>query len=161
MYALLQMCERMMKLNEQVLLNQVLASPELQRWIIEMNQKQLFEQGINRLGIKLEDADKGGYTVSGFYKGYSPRTKEIKRKKGQPYDRVTLKDTGEFYASFRIELRPGELEIVANPMKDGESLFTRWGEEVLGLTEENMQKLIEFIREKIVQEIAKQIRGVA
>lgn len=52
-------------------------------------EEQLFEQGINRLGVDIMD-----------YAPYSPLTIAIKEEKGQPTNRVTLRDTGDFEASF-------------------------------------------------------------
>ena len=60
--------------------------------IVDMNaEEQLYEHGQNRLGVDISD-----------YQPYTRRTVEIKKIKGQPYDRVTLRDTGEFEASFFI-----------------------------------------------------------
>lgn len=59
-------------------------------YIVDMNaEEQLFEQGINRLGVDIMD-----------YAPYSPLTIAIKEEKGQPTNRVTLRDTGDFEASF-------------------------------------------------------------
>ena len=59
-------------------------------YIVDMNaEEQLFEQGINRLGVDISD-----------YAPYSPVTIEIKRLKGQPTNRVTLRDEGDFESSF-------------------------------------------------------------
>ena len=50
--------------------------------ITDMNSEdQLYEQGVNRLGVNIMD-----------YAPYSPLTIEIKKEKGQPYNRVTLRD---------------------------------------------------------------------
>ena len=46
---------------------------------------QLYEQGVNALGVSIDS-----------YKPYTDLTIEIKKEKGQPYDRVTLRDTGDF-----------------------------------------------------------------
>ena len=97
--------ERVLQLDERYLINQILNNQEIKNWLIKMNKEQLFVDGVNNLGIKLDVADKvGGYTVSGFYKGYSPFTKEKKKEKGLPSDHVTLYDTGEFYDSFKVEI---------------------------------------------------------
>ena len=60
--------------------------------ICELNSdKQLYEKGENALGVSIDT-----------YRPYAPLTIEIKTMKGQPTDRVTLKDTGDFYESFFI-----------------------------------------------------------
>lgn len=54
--------------------------------VIDANaEEQLFERGENRLGVSIAD-----------YQPYSPVTVEEKRLRGQPYNRVTLRDTGRF-----------------------------------------------------------------
>lgn len=52
-------------------------------------EEQLYEQGINRLGVDIMD-----------YAPYSPVTIEIKKALGQPTNRVTLRDEGDFESSF-------------------------------------------------------------
>jgi hypothetical protein len=53
-------------------------------FIIDANaEEQLFEQGINRLGVDIMD-----------YRPYTPLTIAIKEEKGQPTNRVTLRDEG-------------------------------------------------------------------
>src|SRR5574344_2026493 len=58
---------------------------------------QLYEQGVEGRGISIMD-----------YQPYTARTIKIKQKKGQPYDRVTLRDTGEFHS--RSEEHTSELQ---------------------------------------------------
>ena len=58
--------------------------------ITDMNSEdQLYEQGINRLGVNIMD-----------YAPYSPLTIEIKKEKGQPYNRVTLRDEATLSSPF-------------------------------------------------------------
>jgi hypothetical protein len=67
-----------------------------------------------------------------------------KRKKGQPTDRVTLKDTGDFYSSFQVLPFKGGFIIDADPIKEDTNLFDRYGEDILGLNDENLQLIIKF-----------------
>ena len=76
-------------------------------YIVDMNaEEQLFEQGINRLGVDIMD-----------YAPYSPLTIAIKEEKGQPTNRVTLRDTGDFEASFFLEVGDKQFEIKASDFK--------------------------------------------
>lgn len=104
--------------------------------IIGLNTKGQLEKGINSKGESL--ASVGG--------GYSPITIDIKRAKGQPVDRVTLKDTGDFYDTFNVQVREGEIVITANTIKDDDDLIDRWGSDIIGLTDENLDKLIIFAK---------------
>ena len=62
--------------------------------IIDANVSQLYDKGINRLGVSIMD-----------YAPYTPATVAIKRAKGQPTNRVTLRDTGDFHNDFFIKFR--------------------------------------------------------
>ena len=135
------------RLNENQIIDEILSDKAFQAFIINLNtEEQLFKQGINALNVKLADVD-NPYTEATI-EGTSQF--EGKRSKGQPFDRVTLKDTGEFYESFRITLNKNNFVISSDPIKDGTSLFQRWGKEIEGLTPENLQLVIDEIRKKMV-----------
>ena len=79
---------------EQELKDEILKHEEV---IVNMiAEEQLFEQGIEGRGIKIMS-----------YQPYKPSTIKRKLKKGQPTDRVTLRDTGEFHASLHVEFDEG------------------------------------------------------
>lgn len=100
-------------------------------YIIYMNaQEQLYERGINRLGVKISD-----------YAPYAPLTIEIKKAKGQPTNRVTLRDEGDFESSFHLEVGDTQFEIRASDPKT-EELIKKYGRQILGLTDENLEELI-------------------
>ena len=100
-------------------------------YIIDMNaEEQLFEQGVNRLGVHIMD-----------YAPYSPLTIAIKEEKGQPTNRVTLRDEGDFESSFYLEVGDKQFEIKASDFKT-EDLIKKYGRQILGLTDENINKLI-------------------
>lgn len=98
--------------------------------IVEMNSEdQLYEQGIDRNGVQIAS-----------YAPYSPITVELKRIKGQPTGRVTLRDEGDFHYSFYIEFQPGGFEIKASDWKT-DMLVKGYGEAILGLTDDNFKDL--------------------
>lgn len=104
---------------------------ENEAYIIDMNaENQLYEQGINNLGVNISD-----------YMPYSPYTIAIKEEKGQPTDRVTLRDEGDFESSFFVEAGNTQFEIKAADFKT-EDLIKKYGRQILGLTDENIAKLI-------------------
>lgn len=112
--------------------------------IIELNTgEQLYDRGIDSTGKRLDEI--GG--------GYAPYTILLKEMKAQPTDRVTLKDTGAFYRSFKVILNgQNEIEIIANTMKESTDLIKEWGRDIIGLTDRNLQKVIDMARE-IIQDI--------
>ena len=118
-------------------------------FIVDMNaESQLFDEGINRLGVSIMD-----------YEPYSPVTIEIKKAKGQPYNRVTLHDEGDFAASFFIEADDKQFEIKASDFKT-EDLVKRYGRQILGLTDENKNVLRwEYVYPDILEQAKKKIYG--
>ena len=118
-------------------------------YIIDMNaEEQLFEQGVNRLGVSIMD-----------YAPYSPVTIEIKEAKGQPTNRVTLRDEGDFESSFFLEVGDKQFEIKASDFKT-EDLIKKYGRQILGLTDENIAILIwQYIYPDLMDETKKQIYG--
>ena len=100
-------------------------------YIVDMNAEiQLYEEGVNRLGVSIMD-----------YAPYRPLTIAIKEEKGQPTNRVTLRDTGDFESSFYIEVGDRQFEIKASDWKT-EGLIKKYGRQILGLTDENILSLI-------------------
>jgi hypothetical protein len=118
-------------------------------FICDMNaEQQLFEQGVNRLGVKISD-----------YAPYSPYTIEIKKMKGQPTDRVTLRDTGDFHESFYITVGNDRFEIKASDWKT-EKLMKKYGRGILGLTQENLAELIwQYIYPELLKTAKETIYG--
>lgn len=118
-------------------------------YIIDMNaEEQLFEQGVNRLGVSIMD-----------YAPYSPVTIAIKEAKGQPTNRVTLRDEGDFESSFFLEVGDKQFEIKASDFKT-EDLIKKYGRQILGLTDENIAILIwQYIYPDLMDEAKKQIYG--
>lgn len=104
--------------------------------IIEMVTKdQLYERGINGRGVSIAS-----------YQPYAPRTIRVKIKKGQPTDRVTLKDTGEFYNSFDVVFDENGFYITSDDEK-AQYLVEKYGRNIFRLTDENLTILLrEYIR---------------
>jgi hypothetical protein len=102
--------------------------------ICELNSdKQLYEKGENAMGVSIDT-----------YRPYEPLTIEIKTIKGQPTDRVTLKDTGDFYESFFISADNEGFFIDATDWKRDE-LVEKYGAEIFGLTDKNKTYLAKEI----------------
>ncbi len=131
-------------LDDNKIINQILSNKSFQEFIIDLNTEgQLFDKGINSLGVKLSD-------IGGLY---SPVTIELSKAKGRPKksaSSINLFDTGDYYKSFKIVLFNYSFDIVSDPIKDDSNLFDDWGKEIEGLTEENLQKVIDAIRSKII-----------
>lgn len=63
---------------------------------------------------------------------YHPKTIQIKAAKGQPIDRVTLKDTGDFYDGIFVDVNRVSLIIDSIDIKSA-SLRAKYSERIFGL----------------------------
>lgn len=111
--------------------------------IVDMIHKQLYNEGINGQGESIMG-----------YAPYRPRTIHNKKRKGQPYDRVTLKDTGAFYRSMKLKRISGGFSIVASDPKTNK-LLAKYKPTVLRLTNENLSILLNT---KIRPELIKRLK---
>jgi len=111
--------------------------PEMVGELIEENaamvedlQTAQLEAGIDSEGEKITPA-------------YSVNTVAIKKAKGQPHDRVTLKDTGAFHrAMFLSGGQAGQFS-VGNSDPKAAKLEDKYGPEIFGLTDGSKQELID------------------
>ncbi len=110
---------------------------ETQKFLIESLQDQLFITGEDGNGLSLGD--------------YSPVTVKIKRAKGQPTDRITLKDTGEFYNSYEIDPFKGGFFINADGKKKDTDLFFQYGEDILKPNEETSTLIAEYYEQRLFE----------
>jgi hypothetical protein len=147
MNKLISLLNKVQKLNQSELLNQAVTNPKVEKLILDLNRiDQLFNFGEDSEGISLGVyADSTKFGTSKF-KG--------KIEKGQPIDRVTLKDTGEFYESFNINEKFNGIEIEANDIHD---LIGRYGQDILGLSESSFDDALQYIRGFILAEIRKEL----
>lgn len=114
--------------------------------LIDMNaQDQLYAKGVNRLGVRIDE-----------YQPYRPLTIQVKIEKRQPYDRVTLKNTGEFYDSFYVETAEDRFYIKASDEKTN-WLIKKYGAEIFGLTNDS---LAEFINDYVKDEAYNRVKEI-
>lgn len=122
------LANRVKSLNINDMIHELSENTEFMDYIIELNTKnQLYDKGVNSLNVSIGD--------------YSPKTKGIKQEQGQPFDRVTLNDTGAFYESFITYFNGKDIVISANVIKDTSDLISDWGKEILGLNEDSLTLL--------------------
>lgn len=107
---------------------------------------QLYDQGIEGRGISIMS-----------YQPYTARTIQIKQKKGQPYDRVTLRDTGEFYSSLHVEFDDDGFYVTSTDDK-AKYLLARYGKTIFRLTNQNFTELLRnYIRPELQQKLKEKI----
>ena len=107
--------------------------------------EQLYNQGIDELG-----------QIIGTYSQYTAMLNPDKAF-GTPY---TLYDTGAFYSSMVITVLESAIEIDADPIKVDEfgqttDLFSEYGDEIIGLTDEHKTLLADELITRFQKEAAR------
>lgn len=115
-------------MNADIIWNHVFSDKEFQTWILDLiRDDQLMEKGVDETG-----------KVIGTYSWATQNIYNSSKIEGEHY---TLFDTGDFYKSMVILLGTNYFEIDADPIKENANLFTKYGEGIIGLTEESLEKL--------------------
>lgn len=113
--------------------------------IVELiSQKQLYELGIEGYGKSIME-----------YRPYKPRTIADKRRKQQPYTRVTLKDKGNFYRQMYVVFENDGFYITSRS-KVTPILTKKYGRSIFRLTDKNLSYLL---REHIRKEFVKRLKA--
>jgi hypothetical protein len=108
----------------------------LAKAIAETNADQMFA------GLRADDTE--------IEPAYKPFTIAIKKEKGQPTDRVTLKDTGEFHRSIFVKFEGDKIIIDSdNDLRD--KLVKKYGATIFGLTKQNKTALIHVLEKRLNQ----------
>lgn len=111
-------------------------------------QNQLYERGINGTGVEIMS-----------YEPYRPRTIKNKQRKVQPYNRVTLKDTGEWYNSLRLVYDVDGFFITSTDEKNT-YLKKKYGPTILRLTNENLSMILnKYIRPNLKVKLEKYLKN--
>lgn len=115
-------------MDPDIIWNHVFSDKEFQVWILDLiRDDQLMEKGVDETG-----------KVIGTYSWATQNIYNSSKIEGEHY---TLFDTGDFYKSMVILLGTNYFEIDADPIKENANLFTKYGEGIIGLTEESLEKL--------------------
>jgi len=115
-----------------------------EEFILALNyEDQLYDKGIRNDSKKIVPS-------------YAESTIKRKKRKNQPTGRVTLRDENIFHRSFYIYYGSGNFEIMTtDPIEP--FLTYRYGEQILGLTDENLRYVIEKIIAPVIIEKLKEL----
>ena len=102
-------------------------------WI---QQDQLIDEGINKFG-----------KIIGYYSYATELISNGKKKQGDHYN---LFDTGAFFRSFVVIVGIDAIKIDANAQKGEDNLFKKFGNKIIGLTDENFTKLKELVKKSYI-----------
>ncbi len=111
---------------------------------------QLERRGIDGRGIKLWS-----------YAPYSKKTIAIKRSKGQPTTRVTLRDTGDFQDNFHLysDNEGFWIRSLTSDRRKVANINYKYGQDIYKLTKENFYKICnKHIKKVLYKEIVDEIR---
>lgn len=110
--------------------------------IIRDNQAQAVDLNLEQL---FQGKDSSGKEIT---PEYTPFTKMIKRAKGQPSDRVTLKDEGDFYQSWKLLADKFPVMFDASDLK-APKLFEKYGDDTKGLDQKNKTVFVQEIKPEV------------
>jgi len=96
-------------------------------------EEQLFTDGINGLDVPIMD-----------FKPYSPFTEMIKKEKGQPFDRVTLRGEGDFHDGGDLRRLDNVTSEIFSSDEKSESLQDKYGKEIFFLKQDNKNEISHF-----------------
>ena len=107
-----------------------------------IREEQLFKRGVDGNNEPLRDQKTGRL-------GYKRTTIRIKIAKGQPVDRITLRDENEFHPSITIQANSDGFEVTSN-VTHAKFLIGRYGQDIIKPTLENMQ---DFFKRYVLPEL--------
>lgn len=139
-------------LNFDSFFSNIWKSKSVQNYIELLNKEQL-RRSEDSKGVQLSYKDVKGNIRT----GYSPLTAKLskgRKKIGQPFN---LFDTGEFYRSIKATPELKGVDIDAYFQKEDTNLEKKFGKDIIGLTDENLQKLQEFIKPIIILNLKKEL----
>ena len=106
--------------------------------ILDLNRlDQLFDKGIDSDGV-----------IIGLY---TPHTELLSGGKKKAGTHFTFFDTGVFFSTFKLIPLKAGFRIQADGQKDDDNLFDKYGKNLVGLTQENIDFLPEILTPKILQ----------
>lgn len=91
---------------------------------------------------------------------YAVSTIKRKIKKGQPTDRVVLRDTGEFYESLYVAHDSDGFFIASHKEELSNILRKKYGKPILRLSNENLSELLrDYIRPSLIAKMKNYLRN--
>lgn len=137
--ALLDMANNMKRLNANLITNIAISDPYIQAQIIDLNQSQLYDKGIESDGSPTGDYSRKSVEVYGKRPGH-----------------ITLKDTGATYDSMKVDTDAEGFYVSGDMDLHGVDLNIIYPN-ALGLTEDSKRELLPEIKELMIEQILKSI----
>lgn len=144
--AVTDLASRMKRLDKNKLMKATMSDTTIQAQVIDLNRSQLYDKGVDATG-----SPTGQYASATIY---GTVNYEGKIAKNQPYDHVTLKDSGASYASMKVIPEETDFMINAN---FPEPIMRGWPD-ALGLTEESRTEIKPDVAAGLASEIKTALR---
>jgi len=148
MKALIDLCKRTIAVDGDEVFVNALKDEGVQAKIVSFNIIQMYDEGIDSDGNSL------GQYAQITVEYYKPLAKTLGGD-GRT-DHITLKDSGDFYKSFRVKLLSDGFQITADAIKEDTDLSVVYPK-VIGLTSESKAMVAKLITPSIVDLIRKEI----
>lgn len=136
-------CQNISLLDRDRILMEIFDKPDIQEFVIRLQKTQMYDEGIDSKGITLGDYSEASVKIFGKRPGH-----------------IQVYDTGQFYESIKIKNEPDQKIIEANTIKvawDGAvDLLDRWAN-LLGLTENSLSQLREYVKPIFIEIVRKNI----
>ena len=146
MELLLKQLRNAKKLNAGKIWLKVFKQADVQRYIIDvLLQDNQLKKHVTGLNAPITDK----ITGSQVYSFYTEVITNGRKKAGERYN---LFDTGEFYNSMKVILGANYFEIEADPIKENDNLYAKFGEEIVWLNEDSKSKLAQFLIPKYIEQ---------
>lgn len=122
------------------IVNRTLQLDSVKRDIIEFNQKEQLQEGIDANGLQI-------YTIASQEQGsgvYARMTIAERSSKGLQTSKVDLKDTGAFYNTFNVEVNHEGAQVLADFSKGGNDIRDNFDSffDFLGLNPETLENFV-------------------
>lgn len=129
-------------------MKEIMATPELKAQIIDLNQYQMYEQG-----VQADGSPTGQYAR--ITKEYYKPMAALEGRDGRT-DHITGKDTGALYRSMRVVAEPDGISIAAN---DPNNFLANDEPRALGLTKESRREILPEVRDRLLDKLKMKIYG--
>ena len=143
----LQAANRLSKVSVTQVLISILNQQKTKNYITGLNTNvQLVDYGEDSNGTQLS-------AIGGIYAASTIRLSKT-RKKNRSH--INLKDTGAFHKTFDVQVKANaNFAITANTMKGGQDLQDRWGDDIVGLQDENIVLVMEYLEAEFYKKVFK------
>lgn len=128
--------------------------------ILRESQRSISETLPELLDLNVEQMNEGKRSDgSDILPSYTDFTIQMKKEKGQPYDRVTLRDTGKFQSAINGNVTGGKVIVSSSDSKVDalEKKYSTQKGKLFGLAKEKKKVYIKDLRPALAKNIKKQL----